>query len=60
MDTRCQRINENKVRSMADTDGAQAPEHGHEGETRRDFLQLATGAFARSAVRRWRGPLFSK
>ena len=31
---------------MADTDSAQAPEHGHEGETRRDFLQLATGAFA--------------
>tara|TARA_Y100001934_G_C12382925_1_gene793625 strand:- start:251 stop:601 length:351 start_codon:yes stop_codon:yes gene_type:complete len=31
---------------MADTDGAQAPEHGHEGGTRRDFLQLATGAFA--------------
>ena len=46
MDTRCQRINGNKVRSMADTDGAQAPEHGHEGGTRRDFLQLATGAFA--------------
>jgi ubiquinol-cytochrome c reductase iron-sulfur subunit len=30
---------------MADSDGAKAPEHGHEGETRRDFLQLATGAF---------------
>ena len=31
---------------MADTEGAQAPDHGYKGETRRDFLQLATGAFA--------------
>ena len=30
---------------MADTEGTAATEHGHEGETRRDFLQLATGAF---------------
>ena len=30
---------------MADTEGAKATEDGHEGETRRDFLQLATGAF---------------
>ena len=31
---------------MAETGGAQSPENGHKGETRRDFLQLATGAFA--------------
>ena len=31
---------------MADTEGAQARDHGYKGETRRDFLQLATGAFA--------------
>jgi ubiquinol-cytochrome c reductase iron-sulfur subunit len=35
---------------MADTDGAAATEHGHEGETRRDFLQLATGAFGAVGV----------
>ena len=31
---------------MADTEGTAKTEHGHDGETRRDFLQLATGAFA--------------
>ena len=30
---------------MADTEGTATTEHGHDGETRRDFLQLATGAF---------------
>jgi ubiquinol-cytochrome c reductase iron-sulfur subunit len=30
---------------MADTEGTATTEHGHGGETRRDFLQLATGAF---------------
>lgn len=35
---------------MADTEGAAATEHGHEGETRRDFLQLATGAFGAVGV----------
>lgn len=31
---------------MADSEGAAVTEDGHDGETRRDFLQLATGAFA--------------
>ena len=31
---------------MAETEGSGAAEDGHVGETRRDFLQLATGAFA--------------
>lgn len=31
---------------MAESEGAEATEDGHVGETRRDFLQLATGAFA--------------
>jgi ubiquinol-cytochrome c reductase iron-sulfur subunit len=35
---------------MVDTEGAATPEHGYEGETRRDFLQLATGAFAAVGV----------
>lgn len=35
---------------MADTEGTAATEHGHEGETRRDFLQLATGAFGAVGV----------
>jgi ubiquinol-cytochrome c reductase iron-sulfur subunit len=30
---------------MADTEGTATTEHGHDGETRRDFLQLAAGAF---------------
>jgi ubiquinol-cytochrome c reductase iron-sulfur subunit len=30
---------------MADTESTAKTEHGHDGETRRDFLQLATGAF---------------
>ena len=31
---------------MADSEGSAATEDGDGGETRRDFLQLATGAFA--------------
>ena len=31
---------------MAETEGSEQTEDGHVGETRRDFLQLATGAFA--------------
>ena len=31
---------------MAETEGSEPAEDGHVGETRRDFLQLATGAFA--------------
>lgn len=31
---------------MAESEGSEATENGHVGETRRDFLQLATGAFA--------------
>ena len=35
---------------MADTEGAAAKKQDHEGETRRDFLQLATGAFGAVGV----------
>ena len=45
---------------MADTDGTATTEHGHEGETRRDFLQLATGAFAAVGVAAFAWPFIQQ